>query len=161
MKPPIRAAPVRWLPEAATVAVMDTPSAPRGVAAASWGPGRVDLFWVDGDRALWHRAWTAGAWQESESLGGELASSPAVTAWAEGQLEVFAIMGDGALWDRYWDGMKWHDWESLGGELDPTATPAASSWGADRLDVFATGVDGGTWHRWWDGTHWAEWVRAR
>ncbi|HEV2006023.1 MAG TPA: hypothetical protein VGQ85_05350, partial [Candidatus Limnocylindrales bacterium] len=63
---------------------MDTPSAPRGVAAASWGPGRVDLFWVDGDRALWHRAWTAGAWQAAEALGGLLASSPAVTAWAEG-----------------------------------------------------------------------------
>src|SRR5450759_4980938 len=103
MTAPTRMALVRWLPEAATVAVMETPTAPSGVAAASWGPGRLDLFWVDGDRALWHQAWTAGAWQAAESLGGEVASSPAVTAWAEGQLEVFAIMADGALWDRYWD----------------------------------------------------------
>jgi len=138
---------------------MATP-APKGIAAASWGPGRLDLFWVDEDRALWHRAWVAGAWVEPEPLGGELASAPAVTAWAEGQMEVFAVMDDGELWDRYWDGAAWHAWESLGGELDGSATPTASSWGADRLDVYARGRDGAIWHRWWDGSHWVPWERA-
>ena len=54
------------------------------VAACSWVPGRLDVFWVDGERGLWHRAWVSGTWQEPESLGGRLASGPAVTAgpWA-------------------------------------------------------------------------------
>ena len=103
------------------------------VAAVSWGPGRVDLFWVDADRALWHRAWADGGWEAPESLGGRLASGPAVTAWAVGEMEVFAVFDDGQLWNRYWDQAYWHQWETLGGEL--AGQPAASSSGADRLDV--------------------------
>ena len=61
----------------------------RGLAATTWGPGRLDLFWVDDDRALWHSAAIDGAWGEPESLGGQLASGPAVVAWAEGEMEVF------------------------------------------------------------------------
>lgn len=133
------------------------PRGPRGLAATTWGPGRLDLFWVDEDRALWHQAQVSGAWVEPESLGGELASGPTVVAWGEGEMEVFAVLDDGELWNRYWDRTFWHQWETLGGELDPAETPAASSWGADRLDVFARGKDGKTWHRWWDGIQWVPW----
>jgi hypothetical protein len=133
------------------------PRAPRGLAATTWGPGRLDRFWVDEDRALWHAAWISGAWAEPESLGGTLASAPAAVAWSEGEMEVFAVMHDGELWNRYWDRTYWHQWESLGGELDATAAPAASSWGAERLDVYALGRDGRTWHRWWDGSRWVDW----
>ena len=132
-------------------------NAPRGLAATTWGPGRLDLFWVDDDRGLWHSAAIDGAWSEPESLGGALASSPTAAAWAEGEMEVFAVMDDGELWNRYWDHTYWHPWESLGGELDPAATPASSSSGGDRLDVYARGRDGKTWHRWWDGTEWVPW----
>ena len=125
-------------------------------ASVSWGDGRIDLFWVDSSRGLLHRSWTAArGWGEEESLGGTLASGPAVTAWAEDQMEVFAIFDDGQLWDRYWDGTSWHAWESLGGSL--TGQPAASSWGPDRLDVFAPGREGGIWHRFWDGERWVDW----
>ena len=98
-------------------------------------------------------------WSEAESLGGTLASAPAVTAWAADAMEVFAVFPDGELRDRYWDGVSWHPWESLGGELDPTSAPAASSWSADRIDVWARGTDGLTWHRFWDGTRWVPWER--
>lgn len=114
-----------------------------GLTAVSWGQGRIDLFWVDDARALWHRAWNGTAWAEPESLGGTLSSSPAVTTWAANELEVFAVFPDGRLWDRYRDGAAWHDWESLGGDLDPGGQPASSSWGADRIDVFAPGRAGG------------------
>jgi hypothetical protein len=130
-----------------------------GVAAVSRGPGRIDLFWVDFDGALIHQPMVDGTRGEPESLGGTLASAPAVTAWGDGLMEVFAVMPDGELWNRYWDGVAWHHWESLGGELETGTTPAASSWGADRLDVFARGRDGMTWHRWWDGTRWVDWER--
>ena len=88
------------------------------IAAVSWGPDRIDLFWVEADRVLWHRAFD-GRWLEPESLGGSLASPPAVTAWAVDRMEVFAVFDDGELWDRYWDGESWHPWESLGGSLAP------------------------------------------
>jgi len=94
-----------------------------GLIAVSWGTGRIDLFWVVADRTLWHRSWADGAWSADESLGGELASRPAVTSWAENEMEVFAIFDDGQLWNRYWDGAAWHAWESLGGEQ--TGQPAA------------------------------------
>lgn len=127
-----------------------------GLAAVSWGSGRIDLFWTAEDRTLMHRSWAAiGGWSASESLGGELAAPVAVTAWAEDQMEVFAVFPDGQLWDRYWDGAAWHPWESLGGEL--AGQPAASSWGANRIDVFAPGRDGRLWHRWWNGTEWVPW----
>ena len=133
---------------------------PRGYAATTWGPGRLDLFWVDEDRALWHAASIDGVWAEPETLGGTLASAPTVVAWAEGEMEVFAVMDDGELWNRYWDRTYWHQWESLGGELDPSWTPASSSSGGNRLDVYGRGRDGRTWHRWWDGTRWVPWEQA-
>ena len=126
-------------------------------AAVSWGEGRIDLFWVDSESALAHAAFFEEAWTAPESLGGTLASGPAVTARAVDQMQVFAIFPDHQLWNRYWDGTSWHDWESLGGEL--TGTPGASSWGPDRIDVWAKGHDGRTWHRWWNGAEWVPWER--
>ena len=49
-----------------------------GTAAVSWSADRIDLFWVDTDGALVHRAFRAGTWDEPESLGGTLASAPAL-----------------------------------------------------------------------------------
>ena len=53
-----------------------------GSAAVSWGPGRIDQFWVETDGALIHHAFVEGSWLEPESLGGSLVSAPGVTAWA-------------------------------------------------------------------------------
>ncbi len=39
-----------------------------GVAAVSWGAGRVDLFWREADGGLAHRAFEAEAWGDVESL---------------------------------------------------------------------------------------------
>ena len=125
-------------------------------AAVSWGEGRIDRFWRDGDE-LRHQSFDGTTWGVVESLGGTLASGPAVTAWTRDRMEVFAVFPDGALWNRYWDGEQWHAWESLGGSLALGSTPAATSWDADRLDVLASGTDGRTWHRWWDGTRWVDW----
>ena len=49
----------------------DTPTnrGARGLAASTWGPGRLDLFWVDDDRALWHQAQIDGAWADSAGGG--------------------------------------------------------------------------------------------
>ena len=104
--------------------------APGGIAAVSWGEGRIDRFWIGPDGDLLHAAFDGDRWLEAESLGGSPASVPGVTAWAVDQLQVFAVFADGELWNRYWDGTSWHPWESLGGELDPSGGAAASSWRA-------------------------------
>jgi len=91
-----------------------TRGAPAGVAVASWGDGRIDLFWVGSEGDLLHRVSDGGTWRETESLGGTPASTPGATAWAVDQLQVFAVFPDGELWNRYWDGTAWHPWESLG-----------------------------------------------
>ena len=98
----------------------------RGVAACSWGPGRIDLFRVADDGTLRHRTETAARWSAEEDFGGTCAHAPAVVplgARRDGGLRD----PDGALWDRYWDGTGWHPWESLGGSLDPSSVPAAAS----------------------------------
>ena len=46
-----------------------------GLTAVSWGRDRIDLFWVDRARALWHRTWERGAWAEPESLGGSVVTT--------------------------------------------------------------------------------------
>jgi len=81
-----------------------------GTTAVSWGSDRIDLFWTGADRALIHRAWRDGAWDDPESLGGTLASPASATAWSPDQLQVFAVFEDGELWNRYWDGVSWHPW---------------------------------------------------
>ena len=120
------------------------------MTAVSWGPGRIDRFWVDFDGALIHQAFNDGVWAEPESLGGVLASAPTVTAWAVGQMEVFAVLPDGKLWDRYWDGSTWHAWESLGGDSirgkRPPRRPGAPSASTSSLSAGTAppGIAGGT-----------------
>lgn len=133
------------------------PRASRGIAAVSWGAGRIDRFWIGPDGDVMHAAFQDGAWAAPESLGGTVVGTPGVTAWGVDEMEIFAVFPEGDLRNRYWDGSSWHDWESLGGELDPAAGAAASSWSADRIDVWARGRDDRTWHRWWDGSRWVDW----
>ncbi|HWJ66757.1 MAG TPA: hypothetical protein VNT31_08775 [Nocardioides sp.] len=121
-------------------------------AAASWGPGRLDVFARGTDTALWHR-WYDGSWHNWESLGGILTSAPAVSSWSSGRLDVFVRGTDRALWHKWFDN-GWHDWESLGGGL--SSGSAAASWGAGRVDVFVRGDDNALWHKWFDGS-WHNW----
>ena len=126
-----------------------------GPAVCSWGPGRLDVFGLGTDSAVWHKYWDGTVWHDWESLGGLLTSDPAAAAWAEGRCDVVARGTDNALWHKYWDGTVWHDWESLGGQL--TSGPGICSWGPGRLDVFALGTDSAVWHKYWDGTVWHDW----
>ena len=109
------------------------------VAAVSWGPDRIDLFWVDADRVLWHRAFD-GAWREAESLGGRLASAArghGVGRGPDGGVRrVRRRRAVGPLLGRRRAGTRGSRWA---GRWRSGSAPAASSWGDDRLDVFAAG----------------------
>ena len=70
--------------------------------AVSWDEGRLDIFGVGTDSAMWHRWWDGSAWGGWESLGGVLESPPDATAWAANRLDIFAMSTDSALWHRWW-----------------------------------------------------------
>jgi murein DD-endopeptidase MepM/ murein hydrolase activator NlpD len=127
-------------------------------AAASWAPGRQDVFVRGTDNALWHRWWDGHAWNGWESLGGALNADPAVVSRAAGRLDVFVPGTDGAVWQKSWDGSRW----SLWGRHDGASTsfaPAAASWAPDHLDLFARAADNSLLHQSWNGVGWSPWER--
>jgi len=117
------------------------------VAASSWGPGRLDLFVIGTDGALYHRYGGGSSWSVWERLGGEWVSAPAAVSWGPGRIDVFALGNDSALWHIWGDGSTWSDWESLGGNW--TSAPAVSSAGENSMNVFVRGKDNALWHIWW------------
>jgi hypothetical protein len=114
------------------------------VRAASWGPGRLDLFAVGASSgALYHKSWNGANWQPSqngdwENLGGKIIGSPAVVSRGSNRLDVFVVgCDDGALYHKAWDGSEWlpsiNDYDRLGGRI--VGSPAVASWGPNRLDI--------------------------
>jgi murein DD-endopeptidase MepM/ murein hydrolase activator NlpD len=124
-------------------------------SAASWAPGREDVFVRGTDNALWHRWWDGGTWSGWESQGGVLASDPAVAARPGDRLDVFARGMEGGLWHKSWDGSRWSGW--LREDGTPISAPAVAAWGGERLDLFIRGADSALWHRSWDGRGWSTW----
>ncbi len=109
-------------------------------AAASWGPGRIDLFVRNtADGALWSRVWEGNTWGTWGSLGGSITSRPAAVSWGPNRLDVFARGDDGGLWHNWWEG-GWGGWEPLGGTMT-TDGPAVVSDGVGHLDIFVRRPD--------------------
>jgi hypothetical protein len=108
-----------------------------GVAAASWGPRRIDLFY-DCEARLWHMYSTDGGENFSvpENLGDVVASAPAAVSSKYGRIDIFYKSSDGGL------GHRWHDttdggWN--GPEIKPlsvASAPAVASSGPGTLDVY-------------------------
>lgn len=127
-------------------------------AAASWEPGRLDVFARGTDNLLWHRWYTAGRWSAWEKFGGTITSAPTVAAWGPGRLDVFARGAGDALYHKWFvSGQGWYAWQNLGGVI--SSSPSATSWGARRLDVFARGGGNGIYHKRFTGTAWTSWAR--
>ena len=124
---------------------------------AAWAPGRLDIFGLGTDRAMYHKAWD-GAWRPSplnwERLGGSFAGPSSVVSWAANRLDLFALSTENrSVRHKAWDGSAWRpspaDWEDLGGVF--TSDPAAVSWGPNRLDIFGLGTDRAMYHKAWNG----------
>ncbi len=125
-----------------------------GIGAASWGPGRLDVFVTGQNADLWHYAEQGGVPQVGggwEDLGGHLApgGTPGVTARAAGGLEV-VVTRQNAVWTsvdrvRYAAG-HWGDWHDVGGATYgspglalPKDRPLA------RSRIVVRGLDNGLW----------------
>jgi Pregnancy-associated plasma protein-A len=115
VRPSLLVSPVPTVEE--TVGLAGSPT------AISSGDGRIDLFVLGVDQALYHKRWDGSAWQPSAegwtSLGGSCAGSPTVVASGPDRLDVFVVGTDGALYHKWSEGSAWRpaptEYEYLGG----------------------------------------------
>jgi acylphosphatase len=126
--------------------------------------GRLEVFGVGMDKALWHIWQTAphaGPWSAWSSLSGGIDSFPAVAVNVDGRLEAFVRGNDNALWHMWQTAPHagpWSAWSSLGGTI--TSNPAVFVNSDGRLEVFARGTDDALWHIWQTAPHagpWSAW----
>jgi hypothetical protein len=107
--------------------------------------GRLEIFALGSDRALWHNWQTApnSGWAGWSSFGGFLGTNPAVGVNLDGRLEVF--INSTHIWQLA-PSSGWSNLESLGGNTFSNLQVARNADG--RMDVFgvATLLDGAVWH---------------
>ncbi len=136
----------------------------RIAAAACNSDGRLEVFGVGSNNAIWHNWQTAahsGPWSGWASLGGVVTSEPCVYVNSDGRLEVFARGTDNALWHNWQTephAGPWSGWTSLGGII--TSDPSAYINSDGRLEVFARGTDNALWNIWQTVPHagpWSAW----
>ncbi len=124
-------------------------------AAASWGPGRLDLFIRGADDTLWHRAYE-DTWGEWESLGGVLTSDPAAVSWGTNRIDVFARGLDNHLIHIAWTGAAWSPWQDLGRDL--SSSPAVCSPKANMLGVAWRNASGAVTLLGYNSGNWFPWI---
>jgi acylphosphatase len=137
----------------------------RVACAVDNSDGRLEVFGVGTDRAVWHtwqQAAHAGPWSGWASLGGVVTSTPVTVDNADGRLELFARGTDRALyhnWQTAPHAGPWSGWHSLGGLI--TSDPCVVCNSDGRLEAFARGSDGALWHIWQTAPHagpWSGWA---
>jgi hypothetical protein len=113
-------------------------------ASARNSDGRLEVFVVQSDHALYHKSETvagsSSGWTAYSSLGGYIIGNPAVAQNSDGRLEVFGIGGNHALYHKSQitaGSSTWSGYASLGGYLISDPVVARNSDG--RLQVFAIG----------------------
>lgn len=129
-------------------------SAPR-VPVTLNGVNLVEIYARAADKALWHRGQSSAElesnveWSAWVSLGGVLASGPAVALNDDGMGDVFARATDKAIYfksqfeDENGDA-HFTQWHTLGGMF--SSTPSVLVRADGLVDVFARGVDKAIWH---------------
>lgn len=115
------------------------------LSTLAWNDGRVEVFALGPDKAIWHRYWDPATnfWSAWVSLGGNFASGAAPILWTDEHAEIFATDVHGRPWHN-WSGIGtyasgWHGWEKMDGEL--SSRPMPVRWSDGHFDVFARGGD--------------------
>lgn len=89
-----------------------------GPDAATWAPGRLDVFLRGTDNALYHK-WFDGSWHGYEGLGGTLGSDPSAVSWGPNRIDVFARSTTSTLLHKWYDGQTWSTGGKTLGERSP------------------------------------------
>lgn len=130
-----------------------------GLAVASWGLDRLDLFVHGPDRDLYHKSRAGNSWSSSwEKSGAQCAGTPAAVSWGEGRIDVFVMGLDQQVWHLDYGSRGWSSWEPLGGKV--LYGCAAASTGLNQVSVFATGVDHNIYSRSFDRNVWTDWRKV-
>ncbi len=103
------------------------------LALASTGDGRLDIFALGGDSAIWHQNWDGSRWVGWESLGGTFVTAPAV-APRGGVVDVFATDRKKSVWLLNYGSRGSSDWRKTGIALDGSLASAASD---GKVSLFA------------------------
>ncbi len=116
--------------------------------------GAVDLDYFNGslqDLKAFAGGKPNGGGSDLPTLGGDVASRPALGKNADGRLEVFArgAGGDVVTTFQTQPNGGWSPWYSLGGSI--AGVPAVGVNADGRLEVFARGTDHAIWHAWQAG----------
>ncbi|HEX6684771.1 MAG TPA: hypothetical protein VF062_18345 [Candidatus Limnocylindrales bacterium] len=134
-------------------------------AAATNPDGRMEVFAVGTDRALYHK-WQltpGGGWSHWEGLGGPgIRDVPVVGRNANGRLVVIVAANDGTVWRLAQSSSGWGAWIRIGGVSGVTlrGTPAVGQNLNGTLEVFMLGSNQAIYHAWqtspnggWTGFH--------
>lgn len=119
------------------------------------GVNLVEVYGRAADKALWHRPQVSSQetaaveWDAWQSLGGVLASGPAVALNDDGMGDVFARATDKAIYfkSQFEDENgepHFTQWHTLGGMF--SSTPSVVVRADGLIDIFARGVDKAIWH---------------
>jgi hypothetical protein len=116
------------------------------ISVAANADGRLEVFAIGSDRAVWHQVQTfagSGLWSGWSSLGG-VVQAIAAARNLNGQLEVIAIGGDRAVWHvaQTTSGGAWSLWSRLDGVV---SSITATSPNDGPLEAFAVGSDRALW----------------
>ena len=120
------------------------------ISAGSWAPGRLDIFGLGTNNAMFHKSSNGAAWGPSQTgwdaIGGVFSSPPAAVSWGTDRLDVVGLGTDAGAPSTA-------AWEALGGAF--ASELAVVSGGPGALDVFGLGTDNAVWHHSWAGGAWA------
>ncbi len=119
--------------------------------AASWGPGRLDVFVRGRDNRLWQTFWAGRGWtgwfQPPGTQAGVLASAPSPSPWGAGLLDgrprltVYVRGTTGHVYQTTWD-TSWSPWTPIGAPQDIiTGAPGAPTSSQARPYVLGRGTD--------------------
>ncbi len=110
------------------------------VGVASWGPGRLDVFYRGTDNQLKH-CYTDNADQgiaatwTFENLGGSPNSAPDAVSWGSGRIDVVVTFStDGMLHHIAYGATGWGSWETFTTGCISNGA-AVTSWASGRIDV--------------------------
>ncbi|KAL8689222.1 MAG: hypothetical protein Q9218_005061 [Villophora microphyllina] len=121
------------------------------LAVSSFGPSNMEIFYVDSDKAVYHKPWNGGSWQTDwDNFHSTYKNPPpAALSYTTGVWDLFAIGAGGS------DAADWKkDWQSLGGHSTLISNVSALVATRSAIYVFVVLYDGAMYYLVGDGNVW-------
>ena len=121
--------------------------------ASAADSGRLDMFTLGPDGAIYHKPLISGVRERSrndwENIGHGISGSVTALSLDDGNLHVLGLNQEGNVLHKYWNGEKWvpslNEWKNIGGKFGGQITAVSTEKG--RIDLFAIGSDAQVYHK--------------